>query len=84
MRLRPLFLCAPPHAVLPSLPGGAIAHGLAWVAWPPRDVREQRTHFPLLNAPGTRCRLIRGRLGQQGPHRIPLAVDGRIRFQQRE
>ena len=83
MRLRPLFLCAP-HALLPSLPGRAIANGLAWVAWPPRDVREQRTRFTLLNAPGTSCQLIRARPWQQGPHRIPLAVDGRIRFQQRE
>jgi len=70
--------------VLPSLPGRAIAHGLAWVTWPPRDVRKQRTRFPLLDAPGTRCQLIRGRPWQQGPHRVQLAVDGRIRFQQGE
>jgi hypothetical protein len=67
-----------PQSLLPSLPYRAVSKGLACAGWPPREVREQGM---LLDAPGMGCHLIRWGSWQQGPHRVHLAVDGRIRLQ---
>ena len=63
------------------VPSRSIAKELACVAWPPRKALEQGPLFTLLDAPGTGCHVTRWGPWQQGPHRVQLAVDSRIRLQ---
>src|SRR5215468_10061534 len=64
-----------------SLPAPAVIEGLAGVERSPQEALEQGLLFPRPDARGTRGHVTRCGPGEQGPHRVHLALEGGRRLQ---